>query len=252
MSIKSKSRTLEARAETPEPIMQNKILSFKSLLLSKDNNFRDGQLEKHVRHWRKLTNDPNILSIISGDKIEFVDTPKIQHKARSFQCSDEEINLIKDETEKLLTKGVIKETCHKEKEFVSPIFISHKSNGGIRLIVNLKQLNKSIEYHYFKMESINTILNLITKDFFMALVDLKDAYYSIKISKNFQPYLKSVFLDKLYKFACFPNGLASCPRKFTKITKEPLSDLRLRKIVVSGYIDDFFTKDHTSEGCLIM
>ena len=207
MSIKSKSRTLEARAETPEPIMQNKILSFKSLLLSKDNNFRDGQLEKHVRQWRKLTNDPNILSIISGDKIEFVDTPKIQHKARSFQCSDEEINLIKDETDKLLTKGVIKETCHKEKEFVSPIFISHKSNGGIRLIVNLKQLNKSIEYHYFKMESINTILNLITKDFFMALVDLKDAYYSVKISKTFQPYLKSVFLDKLYKFACFPNGL---------------------------------------------
>ena len=33
------------------------------------------------------------------------------------------------------------------------------------------------------------------------------------------------------------------------ITKVPLSDLRLRKIVVSGYIDDFFTKDHTSESC---
>ena len=29
--------------------MQNKIVSFKSLLLSKVNNFRDGQLEKHVR-----------------------------------------------------------------------------------------------------------------------------------------------------------------------------------------------------------
>ena len=43
--------------------------------------------------------------------------------------------------------------------------------------------------------------------------------------------------------------IAQCPRKFTKITKVPLSDLRLRKIVVSGYIDDFFTKDHTSEGC---
>ena len=43
--------------------------------------------------------------------------------------------------------------------------------------------------------------------------------------------------------------IAQCPRKSTKITKVPLSDLRLRKIVVSGYIDNLFTKDHTSEIC---
>ena len=151
------------------------------MLLSKVNNFRGGQLEKHVRQWRKLTTNPNILSVISGDKTEFVDAPKIQHKARSPQFSDEGSNLIKDEIDKLLTKGVIKETCHEEKEFVSPIFICHKSNGGIRLILNLKQLNKNIEYQHFIRESINTILNLITKDCFMALIDLKGAYYSIKI-----------------------------------------------------------------------
>ena len=115
--------------------------------------------------------------------------------------------MIKDEIDKLLTKGIIKETCHKEKEFVSPIFISHKSNGGIRLILNLKQLNKNIEYHHFKMDSINTlVLNLITKDCFMASIDLKDAYYSVKISESFQRYLKFEFLDKLCKVVCFPNG----------------------------------------------
>ena len=87
------------------------MVNFKSLLLSKVDNFKGDQLEKHVRQWRKLTNDPNILLIISGDKIEFVDAPRIQHKARSPQFSDEEINWIKDEIDKLLTKGVIKETC---------------------------------------------------------------------------------------------------------------------------------------------
>ena len=105
------------------------MVSFKSLLLSKSNNFRGGQLEKHLRQWRKLTNDPNILSIISSDKTEFVDAPKIQRNTKSPKFSDEEINLIKDEIDKLLTKGIIRETCHEEKEFVSPIFISHKSNG---------------------------------------------------------------------------------------------------------------------------
>ena len=99
------------------------------------------------------------------------------------------------------------------------------------------------------MNSINTILNLITKDCFMASIDLKDAYYSVKISEHFQRYLKFEFLDNLYKSVCFPNGLVPWPRKFTKITKVPLTDLKLRKILVSGYIDDFFTKGHTSEGC---
>ena len=70
--IKSKSRILEARAKIPETIMQNKMVSFKSLVLSKVNNFRAGQLEKHVRQWRKLTNNPNILSIISGDKLNLL------------------------------------------------------------------------------------------------------------------------------------------------------------------------------------
>ena len=147
------------------------MVSFKSLLLSKVNNFRGGQLEKHVRQWRKLTNDPNVLSIISGDKIEFVDARTIQHKTISPRFSDEEINLIKDEIDKLHAKGIIKETCHEEKKFVSPIFISHKSNDGIRLILNLKELNQNIEYHHSKMDSINTILNLITKDCFMESKD---------------------------------------------------------------------------------
>ena len=70
--IKSKSRILEARVKIPETIMQNKMVSFKSLVLSKVNNFRGGQLEKHVRQWRKLTSNPNILSIISGDKLNLL------------------------------------------------------------------------------------------------------------------------------------------------------------------------------------
>ena len=85
--------------------MQNKMASFKSLLLSKVSNFRGGQFEKHVRQWRKLTNDPKILSIISDDKIEFVDAPRIHHKARSTQFSDEEINLIKDEIDEVVYQG---------------------------------------------------------------------------------------------------------------------------------------------------
>ena len=60
----------------------------------------------------------------------------------------------------------------------------------------------------------------------MVSIDLKDAYCSVKISEKFQRYLKFEFLDSLYKFVCFPNGLAPYPRKFNKITKVALRDLK--------------------------
>ena len=204
--------------------------------LSKVNNFRDGKLEKHVRQWRKLTNDPNILSIISGKhfgKIELVDAPRIIKPSSQFSYG--EIILIKDEIDKLLTKSIIKETCHEEQKFVSPIFVSPKSNDEIRLIQGLKQLNENSENYHFKMESINKILNLITKDCFMASVVLKDAYYSVKILENCQRYLKLEFLDKLHKFVCFPNGLAPCPRKFSKIKKTPISDMTSKNCSIRIY-----------------
>ena len=143
--------------------------------------------------------------------------------------------MIKDEIDRLLTKSIIKETCHEEQKFVPSIFISPKSNDEIRLILSLKQLNKNSENHHFKMESINKILNLITKDCFMASFVLKDAYYSNKISENCHRYLKLEFLDKLHKFVCFPNGLAPCPRKFSKIMETPISDMTSKNCSIRIY-----------------
>ena len=50
--IRFKSRTSEARVKIPEMITLNKMVILKSLLLGKINNFRGGQLEKHVRQWK--------------------------------------------------------------------------------------------------------------------------------------------------------------------------------------------------------
>ena len=54
---KPESPTLEPMAKIPEIIKQNKMVSFKSLLLKKVNYFRGGKLEKHVRQRTKMIND---------------------------------------------------------------------------------------------------------------------------------------------------------------------------------------------------
>lgn len=88
------------------------------------------------------------------------------------------------------------------------------------------------------MDSIWTAIQLIKPNCFMASIDLKDAYYSVHVSQKHQKYLKFICNETLYKFTCFPNGLAFCPRKFTKLMKPVFSTLRQQGHLSSPYIDD--------------
>ena len=99
------------------------------------------------------------------------------------------------------------------------------------------------------METIKTVLANITKGCYMSVLDLKDAYFSVKIAEEYQCFLKFEWDKVLYAFVCYPNGLGPCPRKFTKINKAPLCDLRALHHIVSGYTDDFFMQGQTYLQC---
>ena len=138
----------------------------------------------------------------------------------------QEKQVIDNEIGKLLAKGVIVPTTHEEGEYTSPIFTRPKKDGTSRLILNLKRLNEHVLYRHFKMESLTTVSNMVKPGCFMASIDLKDAYYSVPIATEHHKYLKFQWQGKLYKYVCFPNGLAFCPRKFTKLLKPVYSQLR--------------------------
>ena len=70
-----------------------------------------------------------------------------------------------------------------------------------------------------------------------------------RIYEEYRCFPKFEWDKVLYVFVCYPNGLRPCPRKFTKINKEPLSDLRALHHIVSGYIDDFFIQEETYLQC---
>ena len=107
----------------------------------------------------------------------------------------------------MLHKQIIREITHETTELVSPLFIVKEPDGGTRLILNLEELNEFVKYKHFKMDGIKNIINMVTRNCFMATIDLKDAYYSVAISRLFQKFLKYKWKDQLYCFTCFPNGL---------------------------------------------
>ena len=53
--------------------------------------------------------------------------------------------------------------------------------------------------------------------------------------------MKFSLQGKFYKFTCLPNSLCSGPKKFTKLLKPPLAEIRLDDVKIAAYIDDLST-----------
>ena len=214
------------------------------MLSNTKDNFRAGKVNDYLENWTSITSDLEILESIQGLKINFLGPlpPRIvfQHKFGTV-----ETEFISSEVTKLLDKGVIRVSQHEKGEFISPIFVTPKSDGGFRLILNLKLLNYQVPYIHFKMDILPKILELIRPGVFMSKIDIKDAYYSIPIEPNDTKFLKFTFMGVLYEFLALPNGYKEGPRRFTKLLKPALASLRENRVCLAAYIDDIIVISST-------
>ena len=213
-------------------------------------NFIAGKTRLAFAKWSELTSDKSILSWVAGVTIDFENDIDQWREPVPIKFPPHEKVLIDNEVEKLCKKGIIEKTVPTKGQFVSNIFFRPKKDGSIRLILNLRNLNLDVEYHHFKMETLNHAIQLMSPNCYMASIDLKDAYYTVPVKKSQRQYLRFWWNNVLYQFTCLPNGLAEAPRKFTKLLKIPFKYLRERGHANSAYIDDSCLVDTSSEGCL--
>lgn len=198
-----------------------------------------GSLAHYYHNWQLLTDDDVILSWVLGYDIPFNSIAPIRNELDYHRhWSSKEIYNLRTEITKLKKMGVISECAYQVDQFLSPIFIVPKQNGENRFILNLKQLNKYVNVQHFKLEDLRTVCKLLSKDCYMATIDLKEAYFSVKIADNSKKFLRFEFENELYQFNALPFGLCTAPYVFTKILKPIISYLREKNIIVSIYLDD--------------
>ena len=150
--------------------------------------------------------------------------------------SREQSQAIDVEIEKLLRKGVIVPCNHTEGGFISPIFIRPKKDNRVRV----KQFNVNVKNFHFKMETLKHALTLVSLNwfFFFCPLDIRDAYYSVHMTEKSQNVLKFEWKGQLYKYAAFPNGLACCPRLFTKLFKPVMAQRHRWGFISTIFIDN--------------
>lgn len=149
----------------------------------------------------------------------------------------------------LLDIGAIRKCQPCESQYLSKIFIIPKQDGSSRFILNLKKFNNFVKKSHFKMEDIRTVLKLLNHDCFMATIDLKDAYFLVKMNENSQKYLRFLFNKEMYEFKVLPFGLSSAPYVFTKLIRPILAHLRLQGVTIINYLDDFIIISESKQTC---
>ena len=212
-------------------------------------HFTAGNIKNHFLTWKSITSNDFILNIVkNGLTIDFVDIAIAPHPhIRTF--SDQEVTIIDNEISQLLSKNVITQVEWSEDNFVSGVFTVDKKDGGFRMILNLKQLNESVKYQHFKMETLDDVLNLLKPNVWMGSIDLKDAYYSIPIHPDFQKYFTFFWKHIYYQFVALPNGFGPAVRAFTKTLKVPFKVLRAKRHISVVYIDDSYLQGDSYNSC---
>ena len=198
--------------------------------------------------WGEITTSPWVLEQIrSGVTLDFISQPLFLNKPIRNPVPPNRQSDMNILIQELVDLEVIHKVSPCNGQLISPIFLTDKKPEGFRFILNLKFLNKFLSHEKFKMETLKMGLDLVSRDCWMAKIDLKNAYYSVRMAQRYKKLLRFEWDEQMYEFDRLPNGLSQAPRLFTKLMKPVVGHLRSIGIMLVFYLDDILLVAESQE-----
>ena len=121
----------------------------------------------------------------------------------------------------------------------------------MRPVIDLRPLNKYLSKLHFKMDTLYKVLDLVQTGDWGLTLDLKDAYFHIKVFKKQRKYLRFCFQNQVYQFRALCFGPTVSPRVFTKVIAVVTAHLHCQNIRLaerSGSVVECLTRDRRVAG----
>ena len=210
-----------------------------------------GRLSLFIHNWEVLTRDHWVLATVRGYHLPLSRYPS-QGKVPGKPMMDTiREKALAEEISSLVEKGAVAPIKKHQVRLTSPLFVVPKSGGGWRPIIDLRQLNQYIDSPHFKMEGLHMLPSLLQQEAYMAKIDLKDAYLTVPVAKDSQPFLAFQGQEGvLFQFKVLPFGLCTAPFTFTKLTKPLVQFLRRVGIHILIYLDDMLLSAQSKQQLL--
>ena len=195
-----------------------------------------GRLSSFVEGWKRITNDPYVLSIVAkGYRLRFTSPPLLRQtpwEIRSPQ-GPQEILGMREQITLMLQKNAITEVPPNSPGFYSNVFLVRKASGGWRPVIDLKNLNAHIHAPHFHMFMTSSV----RKGDYAFKIDLQDAYFHVPIHPSSRKYLGFAFENKVYQFQVLPFSLNTAPQVFTRLGHTVTGYLHRQGISVMPFLD---------------
>ena len=139
---------------------------------------------------------------------------------------------MKEELDSMLAMGIIEPIVS---PYASPVFALHKSDNKLRLITDLRSLNKVTEFDPYVMPRIDEILDEVTSARYITTLDLTKGFYQVPLDPATKH--KSAFVTPFGQF-CYnvlPFGMQNSSSTFQRLMDTVLDGCHG---YARAYIDD--------------
>ncbi len=172
-------------------------------------------LAQHLEAWLTLPSLSRWLTrtIRLGFAIQFARRPPKFNAVLETSVAVRNAPVLREEIAVLLAKDAIEPVPPAEikQGFYSPYFIVPKKGGGLRLILDLRVLNRALHKLPFKMPAHRHMIKCIQPQDWFSAIDLKDAYFHVSILPRHRLFLRFAFEGRAWQYKVLPFGLSLSP-----------------------------------------
>ncbi|KAF9760592.1 Retrovirus-related Pol polyprotein from transposon, partial [Nosema granulosis] len=141
--------------------------------------------------------------------------------------------IIKEEVDKFLEKGLIRES---RSSYLSPVALTKKKDGSLRFCVDYRQLNKIVAKEEYPIPRIDDALDALGGARVFTSLDLESGYHQIKVEEKDRYKTAFITRNGAYEWNRMPFGLNNAPFTFQKVMNSVLERWLYKFVVV--YLDD--------------
>ena len=165
-------------------------------------------------------------------EIELKDPNCKPYHAKPYPVPHSQEQKLREEVDRLCGYNVMRKI--NDSEWAAPVFTKQKSDGSLRSLADLRELNKRIKRKPFPLPKISELLQKLEGFTYATSLDLNMGYYHISITPNSSRLCTVVLPWGKYEYLKLPMGLCNAPDIF----QEKMSELMAGLEFVRAYLDD--------------